>query len=180
MCYYVFCRQPSKSLLLLIFLCSFSLFNNSGLSEPAPTVTPQDYCSCSGLKSLNQSRQSCPSSGSSPSPNEAQDITEKVINKQSVLLKGFVSNNASHLKQEDSLQADAPIKSSSYKEREEICCNILNRSDPLHICKNVLGSELWEKILQICVEETQVWLFPVSSLFSCGERYEGMFICSLV
>ncbi|XP_028409030.1 fibropellin-1-like isoform X2 [Dendronephthya gigantea] len=131
-----------------------SFFNNfTGHSEPAATVTPQDFCSCSGLESLNQSRQSCQPSRSSPSPDEALDITKKIIDKQPVLLKGFGSNNGLHSKHEDSLQADAPIQ--SYERSEKICHNILNTSDPQHVCKSVLGSELWRKILQICMDETQ-------------------------
>ena len=134
-----------------------SLFNQSVYTSTSLERNTQDsFCSCSGLQSLNQTTESCPHVSFSRLHTGLNDITETIMNKQKVLLKGYGFSKKSHLNHDRGLQADAPSQSMSYKRREEICHKILNASDALKLCKKLLGEEIWQKIWQICVEETQV------------------------
>lgn len=90
-----------------------------------------------------------------PPSTNLKDITEKVLEKQQVLKKGFRLKRK-YFKHDYSLQADGPSRSRSYEAREEICDKILNASDSLQVCKNILRKDIWQTIWQICVEEAQV------------------------
>lgn len=153
---FLFSETPSY-ILPVIWLFS-SLFNQSVYASTSLARNTQSFCSCSGLKSLNQTTESCPPVSFSPLNTGLNDITNTIIIKQKVLLKGYGFSKKSQVKYDQGLQADAPSQSMSYKRREEICHKILNASDALQLCKKLLGEEIWQKIWQICVEEIQVKL----------------------
>ena len=153
----------------LLSICTLflSLFNHSTSPAKPLAVKTQDFCSCSGLKSLNETRRSCPPSTTYRLVTKLQDITERIIDKQQILLKGLGLTRKPDLEHDETLQADRPSQSLSYKRREEICHKILNASDSLRVCKNIVGEELWQKIWQICVEETQVKLLHFATKLGC-------------
>ena len=125
-----------------------------------------NFCSCSGLKSLNQTSQSCPLPTNPQLRPELQDITQRLLNQRPILLKGYTLHKKPDLKLDYTLQADGPSASLSYKKRQETCRKIINASYSLRVCKKILGKELWEKVWQICVEEAQVELVLFISMIN--------------
>lgn len=165
--------------LLPVILLFSSLFNHSDYASTPLKRNTQDFCSCSGLKSLNKTTESCPPVSFSQLHTGLNDITERISNKQRVLLKGFGFSKTSHFKHDQGLQADAPSQPMSYKRREEICHKILNATDALQLCKDLLGKEIWQKIWQICVEETQVKLHCFLLNYICLSRFRSLLFSSV-